>query len=452
MKLKFLAIGALLVLGWTSAFADGLRVGGYAIYTDYLAIQTTRTTNGVTDSAPVTVNAGPWWLLRNVGNRTQFNFSYDSDVVGFVTTFRVDEQMLSDTSSGLLTNLNPLNTANITFKLMDGQVKLRSGLYQEEGLGFDFNAYSTGIVGRYLASSHGGGTDSNYLTSVTYSPEDVPGLSVLVGVPIAPNSLVYPTKATVDADQADLATNVYKRFRIAAKWDIPDVGLVHAYWYNALYSNKTSATDAGFLINHAYEGMDEGLIGIENINFLDAQWKFGYVMDHARGASDWAFEHNFTVSSRWLPAPGLTILADGIVSLFNKEWATTATTYMDGAQTYYATSTEWADDKLGLINRVQVTTTFDVKPVQYGLLLGGVYEPTGNAHYYMWGQPSAALVNNDVGQGWELIGVANPYVKLAIGQGTVQLGVNLVYDAKSVGSVTNTAVGWQVPVDFFLWF
>jgi len=182
MKLRFLATGLLLVLGLGSVHADGLKVGGYTIYTSYLGIQTVRTTNGVTDTSPVTINQGPWWLFNDVGARTQFNFTYDSDVVGFATSFRLDEALLGSVSGGI----NPLNTANLTFKLMDGQVKVRTGMYQEEGLGFNLDAFATGTIGRYLASSHGGGTDSIYLTSVSYAPDEVPGLAVLIGVPIAP--------------------------------------------------------------------------------------------------------------------------------------------------------------------------------------------------------------------------------------------------------------------------
>jgi len=448
MKLRFLATGLLLVLGLGSVHADGLKVGGYTIYTSYLGIQTVRTTNGVTDTSPVTINQGPWWLFNDVGARTQFNFTYDSDVVGFATSFRLDEALLGSVSGGI----NPLNTANLTFKLMDGQVKVRTGMYQEEGLGFNLDAFATGTIGRYLASSHGGGTDSIYLTSVSYAPDEVPGLAVLIGVPIAPNALVYPTSATTATSQTELASNVYKRFRLAAKWDVPDLGLVHAYWYNALSSNKTSALDTGFKINTAYEGMNELMVGIENINFADAQWKFGYVMDNARGGSVWSFQHAVTASSRWMPAAGLTILADSITTVFNKEWATTATTYKDGASETYASASAWPDAKLGLWEKVQVNTTYDAKPFQYGLITSCVYEPFSNGHYYMWGQPSAAFVNNDVSQGWELIGVVNPYVKLLIGQGTITLGLNLIADAKSVGDTTNTSYGWQVPIDFFLWF
>lgn len=450
MKQRLLAAGFLLSLGLGSLAADGLKMGGYSIDTVYLGVQTYRTTNNVVDNSGVSVNDGPWWLLEEVGARTQINFTYDSQDVSFATSFRLDEDLL--TSSSTLASINPLNTANITFKLLDNQLKIRSGLYQEEGLGYDMQAYATGVMGRYLASSHGGGTDSVYLTSVEYDPDEVPGLGVLLGVPIAPDNLVYPNATASNADQADWASNIYKRFRLAAKWDLSGVGLLRAYWFNALYGNTTSATTAGFAINNPYTGMNEYFLGIENLAFLEGQWKFGLLIDNEQGATQGALEGTATISSRFTPVPGLTIMADDQLSAFNKDWATNTCTYVDGAVTTYATSAEWSPTKVGLLNKIQVNTTYDMKPIQYGLIASYILEPFSNSHYYLWGQPSAQLVNSDVGQGSEWVAVANPYIKLAVGQGTVQLGLIEMYDAKSVSGLTNSAYSWEVPLDFFVWF
>lgn len=482
MKQRLLVSGLLLTLALGTGLAaeglgpsdgSGVRLGGYAIFENVMAVQTSRVLNdGSTQTTNITNHAGPWWQLNDRGSRVQINFNYDKDGFSFASSFRLDESTLAtatassqsnSTSSSYLMAINPLNTANVTFKLLDGNLKLRTGMYQEEGLGFDMNTYAMGIVGRYLASNHGGGTDSIYLTSLEADPEFVPGLAVLFGVPIEPNTL-YGNADTKSSKQY-WASNVYKRFRLSFKYDLPDVGLIRGYYYNNLWSYTTDPTVSGFKMNVDGDGLNEYMLGIENMNYFGVQWKFAYLLEHQKAAVWDSMKHNLIVSSKFSPLPKLNFMVDNMFTVFNKSYITNACVYSmsatgsdGGAQTVYADTAEWSDGKLGLVDKLQVNLTYDFRALQFGLLSAVIYEPFSNGHTYIWGQPAAELVaangysSGDVGAGSEWTLMANPYVQLNMGQGNIKVGLVEMYDRKTVAGKTTSAYSWQVPVTFFCWF
>lgn len=439
MKARLLAAGFMAVLALGSAAADGLKVKGYAIYSDFLGIQTFRTTPAGTDDSGITVKKEQWWNFKDAGGRAQLDFSYSQGDVFFLTTFRLDEANLTNFTSSKEA-LNPLNTAHVAIRLLEGQARFRTGMFQEEGFGYDMNGYASGIWGRYLASNHGGATDTLFLTALELMPDEVPGLSVLLGLPIGPYGYTYPTAAQTELPEGVAAwtTNTLNRFRVAFKYDYPVIGLIRGFWYNGLWGTGKEG-----------KGLNEYFLGLENLFFYDLQYKVAYELQNDLRSSKDAFAHTATLSTLSRPLPAWTLKADGSLFAFNKEWALGAGVFDYGVK---ATDALWADGKWGLVSKVVVVNSLDLKPFELGLLTSVFYEPFSNGHMDLWGQPHSALVNNDVNRGNEVAAVANPYFKYAIGQGTVTVGLEVMFNSITVGSTTNRTVGWRLPVDLFFWF
>jgi hypothetical protein len=443
---KSLIAAAFLIGGSIALFADGFKVGADVNFTDYLLQQAEVTTNGNTSWSDLTVRRSPWYTGNTFG-RQDLYFKYDSDVWTFYTSFRFDAATTA------------IGKAYLGVNLLDGTVKLKTGMFQEESFGYGVASYANGPMGRYLAAAdlltnylYTWRADSQYLTSVEYIPEEPSGLSLFAGVPIDPQatySNVYPTST---ASVSSKWTSAVNRFKVGAKYGLPDGGTVKAFYQNALFSNLGSDTASrkATYIDDLSKGINELFVGVDELPVVEGLvLKAGVDVQYDQALAGKALQNQFSVSAGWDATSELKLTFDTTLTMATPDWVDG--NFLPGSESskiYPLIASGWI-----FYDSAVAKAAYTLENWVFALAVTGVYEPSTNGHAYVYGQTYAAPVNNGSDGSAFFLG-ASPSATLVLGAGSLGLGFDVGYESNT-GTVsgaqqTNSAFGWRIPVTYTL--
>lgn len=450
MKKCLLAV-AVLLGGSLSLFADGLKAGVDIDFTDYLAQQSATSTNGPNSWSDITVRRSPWYTGDTFG-RQDLYFKYDSDSWNFYTSFRFDQGTTS------------LGQAHVQVNLDDGVFKLRTGYYQEESFGYGESTFAAGPMGRYLAAADLNTSylftwrsDSQYLTSVEFTPDEPSGLSVLVGVPIEPHgtySNVTPTSS--GTSRSALWYTTFERFKLAAKYDLPSGGTLRLTFQNDLFSNQATSTSSdtdqreSAYIQDLTKGIEDGFIGLDNYSPIDGVTvKVGLDVQYDMSLFGQPIQNQIYLSGGWDITSNIRVTLDNVFTMATPDWFNA--NFLPGTDTsevYPYVASGWI-----FYDTAVAKASYTIDPFTLSVALNGGYEPTTNGHMYVYGQAYTAAVNSGSNGSAYCIGL-NPMATMKLGAGSLGTGIDLGF-LSNTGSVngvnqTNTAFGWRIPVDYKL--
>jgi len=445
---KSLITAALLIGGTLALFADGFKVGADVNFTDYLAQQGAVTTDGTTTWADVTVRRSPWYTGSTFG-RQDLYFKYDSDIWTFYTSFRFDS------------GTTDLSKAYLGLSLLDGSVKVRTGLFQEESFGYGISTFAAGPMGKYLAGTalntsyqYAWRTDSRYLTSVEYIPEEPSGLKVLVGVPLEPQGTyagVFPTATS--ASVGAKWTSTFGRFKVAAQYPLPIGGTVKAFYQNALYSNLGSDTDGrkASYVSDLSKGINEGFVGLDDWSVADGlTLKAGLDVQYDQALAGAAIQHQLAVGAGWDVLSDLKLTLDNKATIATPDWIDG--NFLPGSEAstkvYPLVTKGWV-----FYDSAVAKAAYTIDTLTLSVAVNGAYEPKTNGHTHVYGQAYATPVNNGSDGSSFSVGIT-PAATWTFGAGSLGLGFDLGYEANtgtvSGASQTNSAFGWRIPVTYAL--
>lgn len=447
----WLVLGGVLTLG-----ADGVKVGANIHFTDTLVQQSQTTLDGTSEWSKMTSKKAPWYAGNTFG-RQDLYFQADSAVWNFYTAFRFDG------TSAAFSGITALNEAHATLKLADGALKVRSGLYQEQSFGYGMEGFETGPLGRYLAADGEANSyrftqksDTRFLTSVEWSPEEWEGLSVLLALPIEPNGNydgVMADKAKTDANPSWLLTNTMNRFRVGVRYSLPDGGVLKAVYQNALWSNQVVAASGDksgrlpALITDTTKGLSEAFVGLDEFPLVEGlSLKAGYGFQVDPSLQGAASQHQIFTSVGWDITDSLRLTVDNAVTMATADWANAY--LLPGSSKLRPTLTGGGV----LYDQAKARAALTLDGLIVALSVNGGYEPATNGHLYTYGQAYVDAVNKGNDGSAYSLGAA-PQIIIPFDPGTVSIGFNAGFLSNQDASGTsNSAFGWSIPIDCKLSF
>ncbi|WP_041624001.1 hypothetical protein [Spirochaeta thermophila] len=407
--------------------AQQVMFHGYADYSNYL-LTTYATQTGSEDWEQFEYGAGfgSWY-----GGRTEVNMFMDSQNIHFVLGIRLGNDL--DTWYDLYGDDVPFYQGNVRINLLNNQVDLLTGKFEEQHFGYVTNDLAWGFIYAHNVADRDVGP---YFTGLEIKPYMLDGFSLLVGVPIRAWS-------TNDGWGSMPANNYWQnlvdQFKINMRYSLPmgvtlKAGYYHGLWY--------SASD--------YKGDDdvvrEAYLSAEGFNFLGSGFDLAAGYDFQYRTATEGMKHNINVSGAYRPISSLRIALGNRFAY--------ATEFHDNAQEI-------------LLDRVVLDALYDLPlpGVQVGLRGNFTYmsDSSGQVGNMMSGDSDdlgfstnidAAYVPanpTDGTSGMAMGGGVFPFIKKNLSNGYVQLGYQMhinYYESKT----SVKAISHYVPLNVAFWF
>lgn len=183
MKLTKLIFSAAAFLAGGMIFAQSIGVHGYMDYTNYGIGQRIYNADGTWEYTDPAAEFGSFY-----NGRTELRLDANASNVEFHTGVRLGAGLSSWYNLyhdlGNTTDMNTfLFTGNVKVNFLNGQLALHTGRYEEANFGYIFNGYQLGASWVTPVAQRGYDT---HFTGLEVAPYAVPGLKMLVGLPILP--------------------------------------------------------------------------------------------------------------------------------------------------------------------------------------------------------------------------------------------------------------------------
>lgn len=460
MKLnKLIAGAAALALSGALAWAQNVGLHGYMDYTNFGAAQEFNFDGNPSD---VFAEFGSFYNGRTElnANVSAANFEFNVGVrlgAGGNSWYNLywDVTQTETDADGNETGYTPsaIHQMNMRIGFFNDQLQVYTGRFEEWNAGYVFNGYQLGGQPITELANRGSG---QYFTGLECAPFRVPGLKVLVGLPILPinGNGVQTWYAGNDWK------NLYKKvmFRASYAWlrqnIIFNAGFRPGTYFTGMYDydKKDGATTNYFMEGYLQADMPSLVPGVK----LNATYDFRGRKNETVGKFTTA--HYLGISGMVDPM----LLPTGLNITFENRFA-----YADDH--YTATNEKFIYDKIGVGGRYSVSGT----PYVVGLNLSGAYAqdangtsfPNNNGLSYDNAANTPWLAAYDITTDWIVSAnnagsgapgrywgaYAYPYFEKPFANGFFQIGVEVQFSQYHVTSTTQNLT-YRVPVKFCFWF
>lgn len=460
MKLNKLILGAAALIAGSAAYAQNVSLHGYMDYTNFAVGQQFTQKDGA--DWEHTNAAAEYGSFYN--GRTELNLAANAANVDFNVGVRLDAALgewyglyKDATDAGF--DQTMFHQANLKFKLLNDQLNVYTGKFEEWNNGFILNGYQLGGQNiRDVASR----SEGQHVTSVEWIPNmsvldgALVGLRAMVSLPVAPTE----TEA-YDADNANMWKNLYKTVKINAayKWLRPNILFTAGFRPGTYYYAVSDYASDSFATNYFSEGYLQADLPslIPNVK-LNVSYDIRYrKVTKTDAFGDVTFEK--TPTAHYLGISGTTNVIPGVnINFENRAF------YADDH--YIAVNEKLFYDLLG----IGVSYAINSSPYVIGMNLNGMYAQDANGSAFgsegrvsaawcddfamtsEWMQASGMIEAGQPGRYFTVYGC--PYIQKNFGNGYAKLGVEVQYNNffnKDKSSKTQ-GVTYRVPVAFCFWY
>ncbi|WP_288188826.1 hypothetical protein [uncultured Treponema sp.] len=466
MKIRKIILGSAALIAGAALGAQNLNFHGYMDYTNFAVGQEINklSKDGEWDVSEASAEYGSFY-----NGRTELNVTGGVGPVSFATGVRLDSSLgewynlYRDVSASGL-NETMFHQANIRVSMLQDQLVLHAGKFEEWNCGFILNGYQMGgqPISDLAMRDYGQHmTGLEWIPNMSIANGALVGLRMYAGLPLLPPGQEY------DWTEANKWENLWKKTKIMAayKWLRYNL-LFTAGFHNEYYAgtNNSWAYENNYndiFYSEAFLQADLPTLvsGVKlNVSY-DLRWrKAEYeVQDVSGGIADWSepvFAHYVGISGRTEVIPAWPITFENRFFYADDHYLSiNEKALMDAVAVGVSHAIPGTSYKIGL-NAVGKYAQ-DANGTSFGTTDG--YAPTDSAHagglmdfHTDWMDGPNVTTT---GAATRYIGVyASPYFQKDFSNGFFQIALEVQYMNVSNDNVEANGINYRVPFKFCFWF